>query len=334
VAAQKLRSEREAIARRRIATILETYAVASARTLEQKISDAGPPGQRIDPHILTPVRNAMAKERRLLKIEDLWYARTNESRERIDTKLALVRPVQLRISHGAFAKRLGQTLEIAVYKALVDARLNFAGGFLDLDDHDDSALYQKEEPPRSFSGRRMPGRSLFDFVVFDDIAGPIGIEVKNIREWIYPTQAEMRELSFKASVSDSVPVLIGRRIPFVTRLLFEQCGFVFFEMFNQYYPTSDADLAALASDKDLLGFHDIRVGNDLSPQLRAFIQNDLVARARDSRDVFERHRDLVLGFGSREHSYQSFAARVRRRRSGSPEDTDEEEPEESGDYEP
>jgi hypothetical protein len=36
------RAEREEIARKRLVAILRTHGVANARTLEQKISDAGP----------------------------------------------------------------------------------------------------------------------------------------------------------------------------------------------------------------------------------------------------------------------------------------------------
>jgi len=43
--------ERIEIAKRRIVSNLRTYTVANLRTLEQKIADAGPPGQRIDPHL-------------------------------------------------------------------------------------------------------------------------------------------------------------------------------------------------------------------------------------------------------------------------------------------
>jgi hypothetical protein len=43
--------ERIEIAKRRIVSNLRTYTVANLRTLEQKIADAGPPGQHIDPHL-------------------------------------------------------------------------------------------------------------------------------------------------------------------------------------------------------------------------------------------------------------------------------------------
>ena len=52
------RAEREGIAQTRILRALGALTVANQRTLEQKISDAGPYNQRVDPHILTEVRNS------------------------------------------------------------------------------------------------------------------------------------------------------------------------------------------------------------------------------------------------------------------------------------
>jgi hypothetical protein len=56
------REEREQIAETRILRVLGTLTVANQRTLEQKISDAGPYNQRIDPHILSDVRNRLETE--------------------------------------------------------------------------------------------------------------------------------------------------------------------------------------------------------------------------------------------------------------------------------
>ena len=40
-------------------SVLRAQGVANLRTLEQKIADAGPNPQRVQPHILTPVKNAL-----------------------------------------------------------------------------------------------------------------------------------------------------------------------------------------------------------------------------------------------------------------------------------
>ena len=51
--------QREALAEKRILRVLPKLIVANQRTLEQKISDAGPGDQRCDPHIITTVKNRL-----------------------------------------------------------------------------------------------------------------------------------------------------------------------------------------------------------------------------------------------------------------------------------
>src|SRR5687768_12609536 len=50
-------SARHELASKRLRSILRSHVVASDRILEQKISDAGPTNQRVDPHILTEARS-------------------------------------------------------------------------------------------------------------------------------------------------------------------------------------------------------------------------------------------------------------------------------------
>jgi hypothetical protein len=67
---------RHDIAVRRLRNILRSHGIASARTLEQKISDAGPTNQRIDPHILTTARTRLMTDgeiREVIKANIHWY---------------------------------------------------------------------------------------------------------------------------------------------------------------------------------------------------------------------------------------------------------------------
>lgn len=81
--------------------------------------------------------------------------------------------------------RIGQALAIAVFKALrMQKQMTFFGHFKNLDAHDDSTLYQKEEPPQVVSTNAMPGDRSLDVLVSVPAAGLAGIEVKNIREWV------------------------------------------------------------------------------------------------------------------------------------------------------
>jgi hypothetical protein len=74
--AKLTRAEREAIAEKRLTVGLRAHGIATARTLEQKISDSGPFNQRIDPHILTPVRNRLVTDGKITEYEFesvKWY---------------------------------------------------------------------------------------------------------------------------------------------------------------------------------------------------------------------------------------------------------------------
>ncbi len=229
MAGQRLsRDERYTLAVRRLTRNLDALGVANMRTLEMKVSDSGPDAQRVDPHVLTRARRDLEKAGRIVRKKDLWFHRSNEAKARVDERLAVLEPLHHRLTAGAFTVRLGQTLEIAIARALDGSQLNHVGGFVDLDAHDDSTLYRKEEPPLRFSGRKMPGNRRFDFLVFD-ATGPIGIEAKNMREWVYPDRTEMRELLEKAVAADTLPVLIARRIPNVTFRLLQTAGIMLFQ---------------------------------------------------------------------------------------------------------
>jgi hypothetical protein len=323
MAGQRLsREERELLAQRRLVRNLDALGVANMRTLEMKVSDSGPLNQRINPHVLTRVRNELVKAGRFRKVDSVWYHREIESKQRVADRLQLLKPIYAATNNASLKLRLGQTLEIAILRALEQSDMDFVGGFPDLEDHDDSTLYSKEEPPLRFSGHRMPGEKRFDFLAFHPTAKRIGIEAKNIREWIYPDRTEVRDLITKALASDSVPVLIGRRIPYVSFRLLNTCGMLLFENFNQLYPYTDAETAKAARQKDLLGYHDIVVGNQPNANLVKFITEVVYQKAEEYRARFDRYSDLLQQFATGELHYAAFAARVRRREQGQNEDTD------------
>lgn len=315
------REDRVRIGIRRIVSNLETLTVANMRTLEMKVSDAGPPALRVDPHILTKSRQSLVHDQRLVSSTP-WFYRSHESKEKVEERLSVLKPIYSRTIASSFTLRLGQTLEIAIYKSLIESGLMFVGGFIDLNDHDDTTTYSKEEPPLRFAGRSMPGNERFDFLVFHPEAGPLGIEAKNVREWVYPDREEVRELIGKAVTSDTTPVLIARRIHFSSRLILETCGVMLFETFNQLYPLSERDLAQAVKDKKNLGYHDVRFGNDPNDLLIKFIATTLPNQAVEYRNRFNKYKDLLVKFADREIGFPAFAGRVRRRRAGMPEDFD------------
>ena len=93
-------------------------------------------------------------------------------------------------------------------------------------------------------------------------------------------------------------------------------------MYNQRYPQSEQALADQAKNKNLLGYHDIRVGNELDDRLDAFFRETLPSIAAEMRERYNNNYDLVSRWAYGAINYEEFAARVRRREEGAPEDFD------------
>lgn len=321
------REEREELARKRLLSVIGKHVAAIPRTIEQKISDAGPLNQRIDPHILVPVRNELVDGGELVRIRRHsrdWYAVSGTPEkaltERIDTQFEVLRLTL----DNAFAHRVGDVLEIATFRALRDVGLPSLGGFRGLQNEPTTKTPKKEEPPSIFSGRELAGNKKFDFLV-----GPngvwAGIECKNIREWLYPDREEIRHMLRKAIELDIPPILIGRRIPFVTRRLLQPAGVLLWETRNQFYPGEYDNLAQQMREKESLGFFDIKVTDYPTTQLRDFITRIIPEDLPEAREKFDEFKDLLGDYAYGQLNYKGFAARVRRRQNGTNEDSDDDE---------
>jgi hypothetical protein len=309
------------LAEYRIGRVLRTYTVASMRTLENKISDGGPAHMRIDPHVLTEARNrliAAGTLRREVRDNTPWYSRADTDPAAVAARLAELIP--LHRQYQRLGHRICQALEIAIYRALcAQTQLTFFGSFRGLDGPDD-ALYSKDEPPSTISGNTMEGE--LDFIAMTPQAILVGLEAKNIREWLYPQREEITQLLQKCTAVDAVPVLVARRIHFSTFRVLNPCGVVLHQTYNQLLPVSAAAVAARARDKNMLGFHDIRLGNHPDDRLTKFLHDNLPAVVSEARERFETYKDLLADYGNGVIAYEEFAARVRRRSQGVNEDFD------------
>lgn len=226
-------------------------------------------------------------------------------------RLAELSPVYSASVDRQFAERLGQTLEIATFRTLAEqAHFTFLGGFPDLSDHDDSSLYRKEEPPCCVSGKTSGTGGKLDYILVSPSAGLLGIELKNIREWMYPHRREVMDTLLKCCQLDAVPVIVARRIPYVTFSLLNRCGVIVHQTYNQLYPDADRELAALVRDKRLLGYHDVRLGNLPDSRLRRFLGLHLPKLADTARQRFVQHIGLLHDFASQQISYPHFVSQL------------------------
>lgn len=311
------RTEWVRLARNRLAKVLYKRKVCTDRTLEQKISDAGPNNQRVEPLILTQARKLMLNLGEIKKIDrgrTPWFHLSITPMNEVEEWLEVLEPIYEQTQEPMFKQRLGQVLEIAVLKALKASERNFLGDYPDLDEHDDSALYEKTEPPLRISGKRIEKGPL-DYVVFEP-AGMGGIEVKNYRTWIYPDTTEVRNLLWKCSDVGAVPVLMARRVPFITFRLLNLSGCLVYQHYNQLYAHTDKGLAEVVRDKDLLGYHDVRVGNEPDERMNHFVTDLLPDLVGGAQSRFEKFRDLHLAYGRGELTYNAWVRGIMIRSGG------------------
>jgi hypothetical protein len=104
-----------------------------------------------------------------------------------------------------------------------------------------------------------------------------------------------------------VLVLIARRIHYRAFDLFKGTGVLFHETYNQLYPSSAAKLTKLLRHKDLLGFHDIRVGNDPDKRLIKFCTNLLSTLLSNASEEFVLFRPLLQKFETSKMDQEEFA---------------------------
>jgi hypothetical protein len=284
---------------------------------------------RIDPHLLTPARKSLESESLVLPYtpktsDSVWYRLKDTPAETVNSRLAEQLPVYEALLSDNFKKRMGQTLEIAILRALQQQTTfsDFLGNFLDLESHEDDQLYSKEEPPRRLGKRDIGGDRRLDFLVRHPTAGWAGIEAKNGREWIYPNRNEVKEVLGKCLALDAVPVLVARRIQSSTFVVWNACGVILHQTYNQLFPTADTHLADQAKHKNNLGYHDIRTGNTPDARLMEFIGKHLPALLPAHREKFEEYKDLLQDFVDGSMKYPEFVARARRRKNGLDEDID------------
>ena len=311
-----------ALAKSRLRDVLSRRVVATARILEREICETG--AQRLEPHTLAMARKTLVRDGELEQIvrpnHPSWFYLPDAPPNDVEARIATLAPVFRELSRAAVARRRGQCLELAIYRALgAQPDAHYLGRFPDFDPSVPKRTkrpYRKDEPPLHIGNRAIPGERPLDFLYLHRSAGFAGVEAKNVREWLYPGGDKIKELLFKCVALDCVPILVARRFPTVTSEVLGMCGVVLHQTRNQLYHVADKDLADRAMRPDSLGFDDIRVGDEPDARLSRFIGATLPKVLPDARTRFDKFKDLVAGYTDREIQYYEFAGRVRRRTAG------------------
>lgn len=260
-----------AIAKKRIASILKTYRISYSKHLEIKISEAGPSHMRPEPFILNKALKQLEKDKaiQVLHSNPKIYGPMDFGRPGDTQRLkAFIDWWDFYQKQSQIEENCGLVLEYLVSKT-VEQDSNFLILGAGPRYNDQGILHKLPGSEMLTFGNKQiyqgqTGAGL-DLLMFDqEHSIPIGVECKNIREWIYPASPEVWRLIARACSIDCLPVLAARKISFITRAgIFYDMGILGFETHFQYFHNNVNSQTGYkfkerVIEKNRLGFADIK----------------------------------------------------------------------------
>ena len=137
------------------------------------------------------------------------------------------------------------------------------------------------------------GAGLDFFLIERATQTPIGIEAKNIREWVYPWDLEVWRMLAKAATLECLPVLIARKLSYLTLKFFSEVGGLGFQSHFQYFDESVKPLFGDVIRTDGLGFADIKFDMTPPSHFAKFLSGTLPANASTQFAKFRANLSLV-----------------------------------------
>jgi hypothetical protein len=317
-------ADRLALAKRRIKNVLNVRLSATTRQLESKIAESGPNPQRCDPHVISQAIREMRKDVELSvythpQLGNNFFHLSAQEKNNKSRKALSQRQEKLNGLYTDYIRLVkddpkicGDALELVMRNSFKQAPMYFELG-------------SKANPLLSYGDRKIPG-ALDGTFLLSQQGLLLAVETKNIREWIYPSAAELWALLNKANVISSascpiLPILICRKIPYYTRVAFKQLGVLGFEVHHQYFdPIAESRLEQI-KHVDGFGFHDIKTDLTPPPKLISFLKETVVEHGKTYAEQFLKNKQLLDEFapklslestksGERQESWKTIKRRL------------------------
>lgn len=310
--AKRTRHEWQQLAEYRLLNILRRRRLCNLRQLEVKIAEAGPPDRRPQPMSIKDALRALLDSRAIKiglpkdsapSITTNFYAPADFDPMRWgdQARAELIMQYWPRYRQVSGTKELcGDALETLVDKAI-----------------DTSDLYTRlGETGKAFDayfvdGLRIRNSPPLDHILFCPSRRiTIGVEDKNWQAWVYPHEALIRKLLRNCLQNGHSPVLVTRKIPYLTRLLFKRLGILGFETHFQYFHPSAKTELTIAKHKDGLGFAYIRFDTEPPQPLVRFFHTTVPANIDRVRDIFASQEPLVREYVEEQVGYGELMHKV------------------------
>lgn len=125
---------------------------------------------------------------------------------------------------------------------------------------------------------------------------PVGVEVKNIREWIYPESQELWQAIRAATELNCIPVLVTRRVHFATGRFCRSVGMAVCETQRQYFAPELRDDPRLLDVYRNLYFQDILPWDSADRYTTKFFASTLPAMLERTVARYTRSKELLRAY--------------------------------------
>jgi len=308
-----LKSEWKEVAIRRVRKILQQRRIASKRQLESKISEAGPPRMRANPHHISDALSELQENGEVIIADSIsigtgqptqlfalsnWNPASQQDSERLQ---------RIKSAHRDFLtvtlrEDKGESLQTIVQGAIQNSEqfnwLNNDPG---------------KSPPSgsTISGKPITGSGLLDHYLIHKQTGiPVGVEDKNYRDWFYPNRPEIRSLLQKCHAYNMLPVLVTRKIHYTTRMVFHYLGAIAFETHFQCFLPQYAERLTEARHKDGLGFADLRFTDEPPDHVTKLFSETLPKLIESSWATFTSNADIIKAYADQDLDYFHLLAEL------------------------
>lgn len=279
-------------AAKRLNNLLKKHHVCSTREMEARLSDFGtnllPP---VHPHHLTTARKMLNLQVVSTNPRPL-YSLPNISISSISSHIARKELLNdAFINHFTKEELCGDVAERIIFNSMCLA-LN-----LSIEPHNLGNVSQ--------IGSRTTNKPLDTYALlpFTDNIGQrnvsvLGIEIKNIREWIYPESVEIWKALKSCVDLDCIPIIISRAFHYTAFTFFRDIGAFGHKTKHQYFSTKLWKHPLYSAVKKELYFRDMVLWKEDKPDLMVtnFFSDILPQHISRITQTFENHKQLINNY--------------------------------------
>jgi hypothetical protein len=287
-----------ALASKRILSILRKRILCTRHQLESKISEAGPLNQRPDPVSITDGLRALEQRRHIQSahfsspdVDTFWLRGLPSSDPAYQSRLRMLQDAYpIYRTHANSDVHCADILELVVHESF-DQSSTF--------DVIHSEILQGTPKAISVGTSSIDNQAPIDHLVRHGATGTLVlVEDKNVRDWFYPDSRidDIARIIAKSVSNQLTPFLVTRKVPYVSHLLFARIGILAFQTHHQYFHPDLSDAMAVVKHTDGLGFHDILFTMNANPNFVRYLdglKGDVLVKYRET---FLSQQDLMRAF--------------------------------------